>query len=402
MVIHIFIGNSILVQEVTAYKEIIVSSDDTAEEDTSAGDSEGNALAPSNATEVEHLQPIDSKSVGSQSLANSTGVGVQLINNTQATTTIEIGTTTQALSVETINVDNPRHDGNTSEAHPPTTTDEAVNAEDSESDIEIEEMMAMLGACDCTWREGNTPFCMHEETGLISHRSKCTMQTNPSDCQNVTGATHTPAVCTWIPIPINNDEDKNIGDSASNASFQVICIGSGGSLYENDVSTYLLTSYTGADRSQEHYLLMDGGSFVSGIQHSIDAGVLPPNASQAVEAVAIGHTHLDHILGYAMGTPEMKSHTLIGLPNTVEVLQHHIFNGGICNLSCKIPISCMTICILKLKSYAHPLDVRHLDQPPHHFVGEIRVGLDNINFAPTEPYQVMIVNGKIWSHRTNT
>jgi hypothetical protein len=346
MMTLIFIGNSILVEGVTAYKEIIVSSDD-AVEDTIAGDSEEDALAPSNETEIEHIQPIDSKSVGSQSLANSTAVGVQPINNTQATTTIEIGTT-QALSVETINVDNPRHGGNTSEARTPTTMDaptEAVNPEDSESDIEIEEIV-MLGSCDCTRREENTPFCMHEETGLISHRSKCTRQTNPSDCKNVTGATHIPAVaCTWIPIPINNDEDKNIGGSMSDASFQVICIGSGGSPYENDVSAYLLTSYTGTDMSQEHYLLMDGGSFFSGIQHSIDAGVLPPNASQAVGAVAIGHTHLDHILGYAMGTPEMKSHTLIGLPNTVEVLQHHIFNGGICNLSSKIPISCKTICI---------------------------------------------------------
>ncbi len=390
MMIHIFIGNSILVEGVTAYKEIIVSSGDAAE-DIIAGGSEEDALAPSNETEVEHIQPSDSKSVGSQSLANSTAVGVQPVNNTQATTTIEIGTTTQALSVKTINVDNPRHDGNTSEAHPPTTMDEPIYPEDIESEIEIEEM-AMLGSCDCTWREENTPFCMHEDTGLITHRSKCTMQTNPSDCQNVTGgATHVPAVaCTWIPIPIRNDEGKNSGGSASDASFQIICIGSGGSPYENDVSAYLLTSYTGTDMSQEHYLLMDGGSFFSGIQQSIDAGVLPPNASQAVGAVAIGHTHLDHILGYAMGTPEMTSHTLIGLPNTVEVLQHHIFNGGI---------------LLKLKSNAHSLHVRHLDQPllpPHHFIGEIRLGLDNINFAPTKPYQVMIVNGKRLSHRTNT
>jgi 3',5'-cyclic-nucleotide phosphodiesterase len=134
-------------------------------------------------------------------------------------------------------------------------------------------------------------------------------------------------------------------------AFTAVVLGALGGLDESNLSAVLLGPARGTG-----YVLLDAGTVHAGLERAQAAGHLPlrrpeheaaedaddPPAATArparsapyfdralIRAYFISHPHLDHVAGLVLNSPEDTAKSIYGLPETLDALRDHLFNGRV-------------------------------------------------------------------------
>jgi cAMP phosphodiesterase len=109
------------------------------------------------------------------------------------------------------------------------------------------------------------------------------------------------------------------------SAFTVIPLGVMGGLDESNLSSYLVAA--GGDHN---YIALDAGTLYAGIRKAIDLGSLRPPESrvlrQEIKAYFISHSHLDHVAGLIINSPDDSNKTIYALPSCLTVLREKYFS----------------------------------------------------------------------------
>lgn len=126
------------------------------------------------------------------------------------------------------------------------------------------------------------------------------------------------------------------GRAWSSVAFDVVVLGSGGGLAEDNLSAFLLFP-----AGRHEGIALDAGSLHSGIRAAVRAGAFEgfPAASGGderalegrvlqdhVKAYLVTHAHLDHVAGLILNSPDDTPKPILALPATLGVLRDHVFN----------------------------------------------------------------------------
>jgi 3',5'-cyclic-nucleotide phosphodiesterase len=117
--------------------------------------------------------------------------------------------------------------------------------------------------------------------------------------------------------------------------FRCIPLGVEGGLNESNLPAYLLAPIGSTD-----FVCLDAGTLLAGLRAARAGGcfsdiAMPLDAADSVEgrvlrhhikAYLITHTYIDHLSGLIMNSPADGAKPIMALEETIEGLQHHIFN----------------------------------------------------------------------------
>ncbi|UPG94595.1 3',5'-cyclic-nucleotide phosphodiesterase [Luteibacter aegosomatissinici] len=108
--------------------------------------------------------------------------------------------------------------------------------------------------------------------------------------------------------------------------FEVVALGVGGGVASDNLSGYLIRA-----AGDDHYLALDAGTLVTGIDKARATGALKGTTGyilhQGIAAYFISHGHLDHVAGLVIASPEDHGDKLVyGLPSTLDVISRDYFN----------------------------------------------------------------------------
>ena len=117
--------------------------------------------------------------------------------------------------------------------------------------------------------------------------------------------------------------------------FVSIVLGTAGGLTEGNLSSYLLAPSGSTD-----FIALDAGTLLTGLQKANRKGNLadidlPANTSLGLEtyvlqhhikAYLISHSHLDHLAGMVINSPDDKPKEILSLSQTIDVIRDHLFN----------------------------------------------------------------------------
>lgn len=73
-------------------------------------------------------------------------------------------------------------------------------------------------------------------------------------------------VLSLLPFFLISVSTKSISNNQKRSSFYVVPLGTNGGLYENDISSYLLTTTTNDNIPNSAYIVLDGGTIRYGIE----------------------------------------------------------------------------------------------------------------------------------------
>jgi len=140
----------------------------------------------------------------------------------------------------------------------------------------------------------------------------------------------------FMHAPTGNSTDNNKMVASNDAKFMTIALGTGGGLYEGNLSAYLL-----APLDSSNFISLDAGTLLTGLQAARHHGnldnVFVPQSSplnvetwfmrEHIKAYLITHAHLDHIAGLVLNSSiDKPSKPIIGLNKTVQDVEHHLLN----------------------------------------------------------------------------
>jgi 3',5'-cyclic-nucleotide phosphodiesterase len=125
---------------------------------------------------------------------------------------------------------------------------------------------------------------------------------------------------------------------ASDAAFTVIPLGTKGGLTESDLSAYLVSTI-----SKNNFIALDAGTILDGLRRAEQSGSLnfigiPTDSSVSparmalqnhIKAYAISHSHIDHLAGMVINSPDDTAKPILGLPSTINNIRDHLFNWKI-------------------------------------------------------------------------
>lgn len=117
-----------------------------------------------------------------------------------------------------------------------------------------------------------------------------------------------------------------IAHAAEPPRFELVTLGVEGGVSSANLSGYLIKA-----RGDEHYLALDAGTLVAGIDKARASGALKGNTGdilhQGISAYFISHGHLDHVAGLVIASPEDHGNKPVyGLASTLDVLSRSYFN----------------------------------------------------------------------------
>ncbi|MFT4247306.1 MAG: 3',5'-cyclic-nucleotide phosphodiesterase [Pseudomonas sp.] len=116
-------------------------------------------------------------------------------------------------------------------------------------------------------------------------------------------------------------------------AFELVALGVQGGLQDGDLSAWLARA-----PQDEHYLALDAGTLLPGIQRALQRGAFgpPPAAAQATAAgqvlreritgYFVSHPHLDHVAGLLIAATDDTRKPIYGLPSTLQALSDDYFN----------------------------------------------------------------------------
>ena len=117
--------------------------------------------------------------------------------------------------------------------------------------------------------------------------------------------------------------------------FRCIPLGVEGGLIESNLPAYLLAPIGSTD-----FVCLDAGTLLAGLRVARAKGcftdlAMPPGSSDTIEgrvlrrhikAYLLTHTYIDHVSGLIMNSPADSPKPIMALEETIEGLQHHVFN----------------------------------------------------------------------------
>ncbi|MFA3791276.1 MBL fold metallo-hydrolase [Aliiglaciecola sp. SL4] len=132
-----------------------------------------------------------------------------------------------------------------------------------------------------------------------------------------------------------NQQDL-VNEESKNASFELIVLGDSGGIEDGNLSAFLLRSV-----KSHNYVALDAGTIVNGINQSVKQNAfadLPirhnPNWSTSgtilrdhVKGYLVSHSHLDHINGLLVASPEDTNKNIYALASVNKMIGETYFNG---------------------------------------------------------------------------
>jgi 3',5'-cyclic-nucleotide phosphodiesterase len=114
--------------------------------------------------------------------------------------------------------------------------------------------------------------------------------------------------------------------AADAPAFEVIALGVTGGVDSDNLSGYLLRA-----KGDEHFLALDAGTLVSGIEKARARGSLSGETGtilhEGIAGYFVSHGHLDHVAGLLIASPEDHGDKPVyGLASTLDVLSRDYFN----------------------------------------------------------------------------
>ncbi|UPO79499.1 3',5'-cyclic-nucleotide phosphodiesterase [Parasaccharibacter sp. TMW 2.1888] len=124
----------------------------------------------------------------------------------------------------------------------------------------------------------------------------------------------------------------------SNPVFEIVALGVRSGVADGNLSSYLIRPL-----GTNEAVICDAGTLGNGLKRAEARGVLndipimPDSAlgraghvlKQTVRAYLISHTHLDHVAGLVLSSPEDTAKPIYALPQTNAILSDHLFNGRV-------------------------------------------------------------------------
>ncbi|MBE1723595.1 MBL fold metallo-hydrolase [Bombella apis] len=124
----------------------------------------------------------------------------------------------------------------------------------------------------------------------------------------------------------------------SNPVFEIVALGVRSGVADGNLSSYLIRPL-----GTNEAVICDAGTLGHGLKRAEARGVLndipimPDSAlgraghvlKQTVRAYLISHTHLDHVAGLVLSSPEDTAKPIYALPQTNAILSDHLFNGRV-------------------------------------------------------------------------
>jgi cAMP phosphodiesterase len=115
-----------------------------------------------------------------------------------------------------------------------------------------------------------------------------------------------------------------ISTGSFSQSFKVIPLGVKGGIDESNLSAYMVAPY-----HNNAYICLDAGTLNAGIQKAIDHKVFKVPAEQVlrqyIKAYFISHSHLDHLSGLIINSPEDTIKTIYANADCIEVFKNNYF-----------------------------------------------------------------------------
>lgn len=106
--------------------------------------------------------------------------------------------------------------------------------------------------------------------------------------------------------------------------FEVLPLGVYGGGDESNLSSYLVRDFT-----NQNYIACDAGTLRAGLIKAAEKGNLDQEPMQVlqnkVKAYFLSHSHLDHLSGMLINSPEDSSKSIYAFPETIETLKNHYF-----------------------------------------------------------------------------
>jgi len=112
--------------------------------------------------------------------------------------------------------------------------------------------------------------------------------------------------------------------SAQKKAFKVVPLGVLGGIDESNLSAYMI-----APAGSNNYVCMDAGTLHAGIEKAITNKTFHIPAEQVlkkyIKAYCISHSHLDHLAGLIINSPEDSVKNIYAFPDCIETLKTHYF-----------------------------------------------------------------------------
>ncbi|NCD71324.1 MBL fold metallo-hydrolase [Mucilaginibacter agri] len=113
------------------------------------------------------------------------------------------------------------------------------------------------------------------------------------------------------------------GVNAQN-SFKLVPLGVLGGADESNLSAYML-----APKGSDNYICLDAGTLHAGIQKAIENKAFNAPAEhvlrQYIKGYFISHSHLDHLSGLILNSPDDSAKTIYGFADCLKTFQTHYF-----------------------------------------------------------------------------
>lgn len=112
--------------------------------------------------------------------------------------------------------------------------------------------------------------------------------------------------------------------SAQKKAFKVVPLGVLGGIDESNLSAYMV-----APTGSNNYVCMDAGTLHAGIEKAIASKTFTIPADQVlkkyIKGYCISHSHLDHLAGLIINSPEDSTKNIYAFPDCIETLKTHYF-----------------------------------------------------------------------------
>ena len=108
-------------------------------------------------------------------------------------------------------------------------------------------------------------------------------------------------------------------------TFRIIPLGVKGGLDESNLSSYMV-----AVNGTNDYICLDAGTLHAGIQKAIDAKIFKDISAndilkRYIKGYCISHSHLDHLSGLIINSPDDTAKNIYGMPYCLDVLKSNYF-----------------------------------------------------------------------------